>query len=220
MPKPDFRHIRTWVFDLDNTLYPPHYRLFDQIEARMTAWVSALLHIPEAEADALRYQYWCEYGTTLAGLMHQHDIDPQPFLDYVHDISLDHMQPDFRLRDQIANLEGLKIVYTNGSITHGHRVLEAQGILDLFDHVYGIEDAGFIPKPKQEAYDRVFAKAGFHIPAAVIFEDDPRNLIVPHQMGMRTVHVAEHQGEQSAHIHHHTDNLCDFLAGLNTGRGR
>jgi putative hydrolase of the HAD superfamily len=213
MPTDRFAHVRAWVFDLDNTLYPPEVQLFDQIETRMTAWVMAALGVSRAEADRLRRHYWQTYGTTLAGLMREHDVDPAPYLTEVHDIDFDGLAPDPGLRDAIAALPGRRIVYTNGSAPYAERVIVARGLSGLFDAVYGVEHAGYRPKPERLAFETVFAADGLDPLIAAMFEDDPRNLAAPHQMGMRTVHVAG-APEPADHIHHHTDDLAGFLRGL------
>ena len=208
-----FSHVTTWVFDLDNTLYPPEMRLFDQIERRMTAWVMEALGLAHAEADRLRDDYWRRYGTTLAGLMAEHGVDPGPYLSDVHDIDLGHLVPDPALARSIAALPGRRIVYTNGSRPYAERVLAARGLGDTFDAVYGVEHAGYHPKPQRAAFETVFAADGLDPGRAAMFEDDPRNLAVPHAMGMRTVHVGPTPAE-GPHIHHHTDNLAGFLARI------
>ena len=213
MPTADFSHVQTWVFDLDNTLYPPSVRLFDQIEARMTAYVMDALNVSRTEADRLRVHYWHTHGTTLAGLMREHDIDPLPFLEDVHDISFDQLTPDLRLRDRIHRLPGRKIVYTNGCAPYAERVLAARGLTGMFDAVYGVEHADFQPKPDRAAFDRVFGRDGLQPDSAAMFEDEARNLAVPHALGMRTVHVAPARGDGD-HIIHHTDDLSHFLSCL------
>ena len=213
MPAEFFRDTRAWVFDLDNTLYPPHMRLFDQIEARMTTYVMNSLKVDAAEANRLRKLYWAEYGTTLAGLMAVHDLDPEPYLVDVHDIDFTVLSPDADLRARITALPGRRIVYTNGSAPYAAKVLEARGLSGLFDAIYGVEHADYRPKPEAAAFARVFQRDGLSPAGAAMFEDDPRNLSVPHDLGMRTVHVAPDRLE-AAHIHHHTDDLSGFLARL------
>ncbi|MFN0115976.1 MAG: pyrimidine 5'-nucleotidase [Paracoccaceae bacterium] len=210
---PDFSHVRTWVFDLDNTLYPPHCRLFDLIEVRMTAFVMTALGLPRAAADDLRRRYWQDHGTTLAGLMREHRVEPGPYLAEVHDIPLDRLAPDPALAAALARLPGRRIVYTNGPSAYGERVVAARGLAGLFDAVYGIEEAGFLPKPDRAAFETVFARAGFPPAEAAMFDDDARNLAAPHAMGLRTVHVAP-TPEPAVHIHHHTDDLTGFLDRL------
>lgn len=210
-----FSHVRHWVFDLDNTLYPPSARLFDQIEVKMTHWVMRELGVARPEADRLRQHYWQLYGTTLAGLMAEHGVDPQGYLHEVHDIDLGALSPDPDLAAQIRALPGRRIVYTNGSAPYAEKVLAARGLGGCFDAVYGVEHAGFRPKPDRAAFETVFAADGLDPARAAMFEDDPRNLAAPHGMGMRTVHVAP-EAWPAPHIHHHTDDLTGFLARLAT----
>lgn len=213
MQKTDFSHVRAWVFDLDNTLYPPSARLFDQIEVRMTQWVMDCINVDRAEADHLRRHYWQTYGTTLAGLMAEHGVDPAPYLIDVHDINLDHLTEDHMLAAHIRALPGRRIVYTNGSALYAERVLTARGLSNLFDAVYGVENAGFRPKPDRAAFEAVFAADQLDPTLGAMFEDDSRNLHAPHAMGMRTVHVAPNPAP-ATHIHHHTDDLTAFLSRL------
>jgi putative hydrolase of the HAD superfamily len=208
-----FSHVRAWVFDLDNTLYSPAARLFAQIEVRMTAYVSRTLGVTEAEADRLRAHYWATYGTTLAGLMAEHALDPGPYLADVHDIDFSSLTPDPLLAARIVALPGRKIVFTNGDGAYAAKVLAARGLTGAFDAVYGVEHAGYLPKPEQAAFEAVFALDGLSPTEGAMFEDDPRNLMVPHLMGMRTVLVAP-EGLAQDHIHHHTDDLSAFLARL------
>jgi putative hydrolase of the HAD superfamily len=213
MPKRQFSHVTTWVFDLDNTLYPPHMRLFDQIEVRMTDWVMTALQVDRARADHLRAHYWQTYGTTLAGLMTEHNVDPGPYLTEVHDIDFSVLAPDQALATAIAAMPGRKIVYTNACAPYAEKVLAARGLAGLFDALYGVEHAEFHPKPAAQAFATVFAMDGLDPASAAMFEDDPRNLQVPHALGMRTVHVAP-APEPAPHIHHHTDDLAGFLQQL------
>jgi putative hydrolase of the HAD superfamily len=213
MPSEYFAHIETWVFDLDNTLYPPETPLFPQINTRMTDYVMRVTGATRAEADRLRHDYWRQHGTTLAGLMHHHAIDPEPFLVEVHEIDFTVLAPDPELARRIAALPGRRIVYTNGTEPYARRVLEYRAFSDLFDAVYGVEHAGYRPKPQAEAFETVFSADGLDRTRAAMFEDDARNLAVPHAMGLRTVHVAP-EPEPADHIHHHTDDLTDFLGRL------
>lgn len=213
MPKHQFAHVETWVFDLDNTLYPPQARLFDQIEVKMTQYVMDALGVHRAEADRLRQHYWREHGTTLAGLMREHGVDPGPYLTDVHEIDLDHLEPEPALAARIKSLPGRKIVYTNGTAPYAERVLAKRGLSGVMDAVYGVEHAAFRPKPEVEAFETVFAQDGVDPRRAAMFEDEPRNLAAPHAMGMRTVHVAPER-HVAPHIHYHTDDLSGFLARL------
>jgi putative hydrolase of the HAD superfamily len=210
MPQNAFAHVNEWVFDLDNTLYPPAMRLFDQIEMKMRGFMVDTLGIDDAEANYLRKHYWEVHGTTLAGLMREHGIQAEPFLTEVHDISFDALQPDPDLASLIKNLPGRSIVYTNGTKPYAEQVLAARGLDGVFDAIYGIEHADYIPKPERNAFDRVFGQDGLTHKNAAMFEDEVRNLEVPHAMGLRTVHVApEPSGED--YVHFHTDDLTAFL---------
>jgi putative hydrolase of the HAD superfamily len=208
-----FDRIETWVFDLDNTLYPPEMALFDQINARMTAYVMTELALSEAEADALRHRYWRDHGTTLAGLMDRHGIDPAPYLEAVHDIDFTVLSPDPTLAARIADLPGRKIVYTNGTAAYARRVIAHRGLEGLFDAVYGVEDAGLRPKPERAAFEAVFGRDGLAPDRAAMFEDDARNLAVPHAMGLATVHIAP-TPDPAPHIHHHGADLSAFLGTI------
>lgn len=177
----------------------------------MARWMMQALDVDKAEADRLRHQYWSEHGTTLAGLMREHDVDPEGYLEDVHAIDFSVLSPDPDLRAGIAALPGRKIVYTNGSAPYARNVLAACGLSDAFDDVFGIEHAGYHPKPDHAAFAQVFELAGIAPREAAMFEDDPRNLRVPEQLGMRTVHVAPSPAPED-HIHHHTDDLSGFLA--------
>ncbi len=209
MHRAAFAHVETWVFDLDNTLYPPAVRLFDQIERRMTAYVMRALGVPAAEADALRGRYWRSYGTTLAGLMREHGLDPVPYLEQVHDIDLGEVPAAPALCAALGRLRGRKVVYTNGSREHARRVTKAIGLEGCFDALYGFEDAAYVPKPEAAAFATVFALDGLDALRAAMFEDDHRNLEVPHRLGMRTVLVGP--PARHPHVHHSTDDLVDFL---------
>jgi putative hydrolase of the HAD superfamily len=208
-----FTQVDTWVFDLDNTLYPPSADLFRQMDARLSAYVTRLTGLDQTRALKLCRDYWTEYGSTLTGLITHHDVDPHHFLADVHDINVSHLQEDAALKAAIGRLKGRKIVYTNGSHNHAKRVLVALGLTTVFDAVYGVEHADLKPKPTHDAFARVFAKDGVTPTAAAMFEDEARNLEVPHALGMRTVHVHPQAAPQD-HVHHHTDDLAAFLSQL------
>jgi len=213
MPKDAFSHVQYWVFDLDHTLYPPSARLFDLIEVRMTKWVMEALKVDKTRADYLRQHYWETHGTTLAGLMREHDVDPGPYLEDVHDIPKDSLTPDPILAARIKALPGRRIVYTNGCAPYAERVLEARGLGGIFDAIYGVEHADFHPKPDRAAFDKVLFLDGVRPKHAAMFEDDPRNLRVPHQLGMKTVHV-DPVRRDATHIDYHTDDLTRFISAL------
>ncbi|AOZ54065.1 putative hydrolase [Ketogulonicigenium vulgare] len=204
--------MNVWVFDLDNTLYPPEATLFDQIRARMRDYVIRELRLSPADADTLRDGYWHRYGTTLAGLMAEHGIAPEPFLDEVHDIDFSCLCADVQLATQIAALPGRKIIFTNAAQGYANKVLKARGLDGLFDGVFGISQTGYCPKPERAAYDIVIRDAGFDATRAAMFEDDPRNLLVPNSMGMRTVLVGS--TSVAPHIDFSAPDVGNFLSQL------
>ncbi|WBU54708.1 pyrimidine 5'-nucleotidase [Paracoccus sp. SCSIO 75233] len=218
----EFAHIDTWIFDLDNTLYPAEAALFAQIETRMTAHLQRVLGVEAAEADRLRIHYWRDYGTTLAGLMAEHDIDPHEYLLDVHDIDFSVLSPAPELAAAIAALPGRKIVHTNADSHYAGKVL-SQLQLAGFEAVIGIEEVGFHPKPDPRAYAAVMAECRFDPEKAVMFEDDPRNLEVPFGLGMQTVLVGDGRAgpdqispgkAPAAHVRHRTRDLAGFLRAL------
>lgn len=205
-------HVETWVFDMDNTLYPPELRLFDQVSAKITAFVMRELALERAEADALRSRYFREHGTTLAGLMAVHGLDPDPYLAEVHAIDLSTVEPDHRLADAIAALPGRKVVYTNGSRAHGQNIARALGLTHCFAAFYGVEDAGYVVKPHRPAFETVFARDGLDPRRAAMVEDDQRNLRVPVEMGMRAIwRPVSPEETRAAHVHHVAPDLANFL---------
>lgn len=144
----DLRRIDTWIFDLDNTLYPMEGEVQVQLDARITAYVARETGLPPDEARALQKKYLHEHGTTLAGLMAYHGVDPYGFLEEVHDISLDSVAPDPALRAALERLPGRRLVFTNASAGHAERVLARLGYAELFEHVFHLEAADLTPNPR------------------------------------------------------------------------
>jgi putative hydrolase of the HAD superfamily len=224
--KADFAHVRDWVFDLDNTLYPHHVDLFAQIDKNMTAYVSALLGLSREDARALQKQYYYDHGTTLKGLMIHHDIDPLDFLEKAHAIDYGVLSPDLSLGEAIRALPGRKFIFTNGSVKHAEMAAKALGILDHFDGVFDIVAAEYMPKPAGATYDKFMALHRIETQQAVMFEDLPRNLLVPKALGMKTVLLIpqnenhefvdawEKRSEEDEHIDYATSDLTAFLNAL------
>lgn len=214
--KDQFDHVRTWVFDLDNTLYPRSSRLFDQMDIRMNNWIMQAVGVSYDQAHDMRVGYLAQYGTTLTGLMQHHAIDPDAFLLDTHELDLSNLAPALHLRAEIDKLPGRRIVFTNGSRRHADRVTEALGLRGAFDAHYGIEDAKYVSKPTQQAFDLVFEAEALTPTTSAMFEDMAENLVIPHNLGMKTVLVAEDDTpEDHAHVHHVTDDLADFLSRIN-----
>ena len=212
----DLSHVRTWVFDLDETLYPPSAALFAQMHPRMAAFLMREVGVDAAEAERLRDLYYHEHGTTLAGLVARHGTDPARYLAEVHDLDFSVLGPDPALNAAIAALPGRKIVFTNGPEAYAARVLEGVGLTGAFDAVYGIESAGLVSKPAEAAYAAVFGRDGLDPNAAAMIEDQPRNLAVPHAMGLATVLLAHAPlpAPPPPFVDHVTEDLAAFLVPL------
>ena len=186
---PDLGHITDWIFDLDNTLYRADVAFFGQIDRKMTDFVSRYLALQPDAARQLQKDYLVDYGTTLSGLMAVHGMDPAEFLDYVHDVELDLLVPEPELRRQVERLPGRKFIFTNGSKAHARNVGTHLNLFDLFDGTFGIEDVGYVPKPKRKPYEVFLDHFDIEPTRAIMFEDSVRNLEVPKAMGMATVLV-------------------------------
>jgi putative hydrolase of the HAD superfamily len=220
-----FGTVDAWVFDLDNTLYPPTANLFAQIDDRMGGFIADFLGLPLAEAKAMQKRYYRTYGTTLRGLMTEHGLDPHVFLDHVHDIDHSVISGNAALAEAIAALPGRKFILTNGTRQHAESVSGRIGITHLFDDVFDIVAAEFSPKPARAPYDAFLRRTGVAPAKAAMFEDLARNLLVPHELGMRTVLVAgagdhdlradwDRAGGDADHVDVVTDDLAGFLTDV------
>jgi putative hydrolase of the HAD superfamily len=221
--RPDFRHVKSWIFDLDNTLYCPDNGIFAQIEARMTEYVMAFLKLPREAAYARQKDLYRQYGTTLNGLMCEHGASPEEYLHYVHDIDLSRLLPDADLAVAIAKLPGRHFVFTNGCRDHAARILDRLDMTCLFDEIWDIRTMAFQPKPEPKAYESVVAASGVTCREAAMFDDIPRNLVPARAMGMTTIWLKNDApwGKQgplmdvaAGDIDHQTDNLTQFLHSI------
>jgi len=213
--------IETWVFDLDNTLYPASSSLFPQIDVRMRRFIAERLDLSLDEAFRLQKRYYREFGTTLRGLMLVHGIEPEVFLAYVHDIDCTVLDVAPRLDRALARLPGRKLIFTNGSERHAENVLARLGIGAHFEGIFDIKAAEFLPKPEPETYRRMVARHDFDPGRALMVEDLHRNLVPAAAIGMTTLWVREDNHPDCAvmkqddsdlgHVHHITTDLTDWL---------
>lgn len=229
MTEPAFAACDTWIFDLDNTLYPSHCNLFPQVAAKMTEFIMTEYSLNEDEANALRREYYLAHGTTLAGLMAVHHLDPDRFLDFVHDIDHSVITPAPELATAIDALPGRRFIYTNGSRKHAEDVAAKVGVLHLFEDIFDIKAAAYVPKPERSAYEVFLQAHGLSPERAAMFEDLPHNLVTAHALGMQTVLVTsdydDHPSQAEVaeadtppeHIHHVTDDLTGFLGDVVRG---
>jgi len=217
MPGAPLREIETWIFDLDNTLYPASCRLFDQIHERMTRYISERLSLSAEASLAVQKNYFREHGTTMRGLMTVNRIDPEDFLAYVHDIDLACVPSDPILVEALAALPGRKLVHTNGSRRHAERLLDHLGIAGSFSGIVDIAVAGYEPKPALAGYHELLRRHGVTPGTALMVEDIARNLVPAAALGMTTAWMRGTvdwavAGSESDHIHHVVDDLGGFLA--------
>lgn len=210
----DLVYIDTWLFDLDNTLYPVETEFMTLIEGRMTDFMEKVTGLPRDEARAIQKKYYHAHGTTLAGLIAHHDIDPEDFLTEVHDVSLDRLTPDVKMAAALMRLPGRRLVFTNGSAAHAERVLERLQIAHAFEDIFHISAADYIPKPSPLTFEKMMARHGVSAAGSAFFEDSEVNLAPAAQLGMTTVLVGPHAaGSTADFVHHRTNDLVAFLAG-------
>ena len=221
-----FSHVTSWIFDLDNTLYPPDSGLWPAIEDRITLYLIEHSGLDGASARALQRYYYQQHGTTLRGLVDEDGIEPDHFLDFVHDIDRSDLAPNPALAEEIARLPGRKLIFTNGSRKHALATVEQLGLGGLFEDAFDIVAAGLAPKPRPEAYDAFLAAHAVDPAEAAMFEDIAKNLVAPRARGMTTVlvtgkpgridHRQPHDREAApAFVDFITDDLSDFLARVN-----
>jgi putative hydrolase of the HAD superfamily len=205
-----FTSINTWIFDLDNTLYPASAGIFDRIDARMGAYISNLLGVDATEARRVQKKYFHEHGTTLSGLIARHETDPHHFLDYVHDIDMSSIAKNPVLSALISQLPGRKLIYTNGDAPYARRILAALGLRDVFDAIYDIHDQAYLPKPAPASYSIMCAALSIDPARAVFVEDMARNLKPAKALGMTTVWV--NNGSEAGHFEALSDDgLAHFI---------
>jgi putative hydrolase of the HAD superfamily len=215
-----FRSIKYWIFDLDNTLYSGKTKVFEQVDKKMSKYISNKLNISVEEAKKIQKNYFYEYNTTLNGMIKNHKIDPGEFLDFVHDINIDFLQKDPALGKEIEKLEGKKIIFTNGSRKHAINVTKQIGIDQLFDDIFDIVEAEFIPKPSLEPYKKLVKKHKIDPKLCVLVEDIARNLKPAYEMGMKTVWIENDEPwaskfSDSNFVNYKTNNLSEFLKKIN-----
>jgi len=227
-----FDHIETWVFDLDNTLYPHHLNLWGQVDARIRSYIAGFLKVSEDEAFRLQKDYYRRYGTSMRGLMIEHGMQPDDYLEVVHQIDHSPIEPNPALGAALEKLPGRKLILTNGTRKHADAVMQRLAIHDRFEAVFDIVAAELEPKPSPQTYNRFLALHDVVPARAAMFEDLARNLEVPHGLGMTTVLVVpsgtrvvlreewELEGHDAAHVDHVTDDLAGFLDQIAAMRRR
>jgi putative hydrolase of the HAD superfamily len=221
-----FGHVETWVFDLDNTLYPFHLNLWQQVDGRIRDYIADYLKVPPDEAFRVQKDYYKRYGTTMRGLMTEHGMDPDGFLDFVHKIDHSPLEPNPVLGAALEKLPGRKLILTNGTRKHAEAVTRRLDVHHHFEDVFDIVAAELEPKPSPQTYARFLERHDVDPTRAAMFEDLARNLKEPHALGMTTVLVVpegtrevfregwELEGRNDPHVDHVTDDLTAFVASL------
>ena len=204
--EPRFSRIRDWIFDLDNCLYPASSGLFDLIDERMAAYIQRLLDCPPEEAKRVQKAHFHQHGTTLAGLMKDHEIDPHDFLTDVHDVPLDRVQPDDRLSRLLPLLPGRRFVFTNGDAPYARRVLERIGVGEHFDDLHDIHASGYRAKPDPHGYELLCERFGIDPAEALLVDDMVQNLGPAKALGMTTIWVDN--GSERGN-HNYDDGIVD-----------
>jgi putative hydrolase of the HAD superfamily len=224
-----FSNVETWVFDLDNTLYPHHLNLWQQVDDRIRAYVSGFLKVSKDEAFRVQKDYYKRYGTTMRGLMAEHGMKPDDYLEFVHQIDHSPLTPNPALGAALEKLPGRKLILTNGTRKHADAVMKKLAVHQHFDDVFDIIAADLEPKPARKTYERFLARHDVDPAKAAMFEDLARNLEAPHALGMATVLVVpegqrevfredwELEGRDAAHVDHLTDDLAGFLEKILLG---
>jgi putative hydrolase of the HAD superfamily len=223
-PKPrGFGGIETWVFDLDNTLYPHHLNLWQQVDDRIRAYIAGFLKVPHDQAFRIQKDYYKRYGTTMRGLMTEHGMKPDDYLEFVHQIDHSPLEPNPALGSAIEKLPGRKLILTNGTRKHADAVMKKLAVHEHFEDIFDIVAAELEPKPSKRTYERFLKLHNVDPHKAAMFEDLARNLGAPHALGMITVLVVpeaqrevfregwELEGRDAAHVDYVTDNLTGFL---------
>ena len=208
----EFEFVKYWIFDLDNTLYSGKTKVFEQVDKKMSKYISQKLKVSIDEARKIQKSYFYEYNTTLNGMIKNHNIDPNEFLDFVHDINIDFLEKDLKLSKELGKLGGKKIIFTNGSRKHAVNVTQKIGIDQHFDDIFDIVDCNFIPKPLVEPYNNLIKKHKIDPKLCVFVEDIARNLKPAYEMGMKTVWIENDEPwakkfSDSIFVNYKTNNL-------------
>ena len=212
--------IKCWIFDLDNTLYSGKTRVFEQVDKKMSKYISEKLNVNIVEAKEIQKNYFYEYNTTLNGMINNHKIDANEFLEFVHDVNIDFLKKDSLLNEELMKLDGKKIIFTNSSRKHAMNVIRKIGIDQHFDDIFDIVDSEFVPKPDIVSYKKLVEKHKIDPKLCVFIEDIARNLKPAYEMGMKTIWIENDEPwarkfSDSNFVNYKTNNLPEFLKQIN-----
>jgi len=216
----NLQKIKYWIFDLDNTLYSGKTRVFEQVDKKMSKYISEKLNVNMVEAKEIQKNYFYEYNTTLNGMINNHKIDANEFLEFVHDVNIDFLKKDSLLNEELMKLDGKKIIFTNSSRKHAMNVIRKIGIDQHFDDIFDIVDSEYVPKPDIVSYKKLVEKHKIDPKLCVFIEDIARNLKPAYEMGMKTIWIENDEPwarkfSDSNFVNYKTNNLPEFLKQIN-----
>lgn len=217
----ELKDIRDWVFDLDDTLYPPSNEIYSQMAVRIRAYIMRTLGIDEEKAFVVQKDYYKKYGATVHGLMVEHNVPPEDFINYVHELDLSSLRENPRLKAGLNALAGKKYVFTNGAFHHAERVLDRLNIRDCFSGIFSIREAGYVPKPAEQTYLKMMRTFQIDPQKGVMFDDSPANVLAAKKVGLRTVWISSNVANNQYcsvdvknFCDYETPDLVEFLTGL------
>ena len=218
-----FQSIKFWIFDLDNTLYSGKTKVFEQVDKKMSKYISNKLNVTIEEAKKIQKNYFYKYNTTLNGLIKNHKVDAKEFLEFVHNIDISFLKKDLELSEELKKLEGKKIIFTNGPKKHALNITKKIGIDHHFDAIFDIIDSNFVPKPMLEPYKKMVEKHKIDPNFSVFVEDIARNLKPAYEMGMTTVWIENDEPwakkfSDENFVNYKTNNLSEFLKKINLAK--
>ena len=193
-----------WIFDLDNTIYDFNLGLFRRISARMTEYIQSFFNLEYDDALILQRNMYKKYGLTLRGLMIEKQMDPEPFIKYVHDVDFHDLSKDYKLKTLLKKIEGSKLIYTNASYDHAKNILDTMGIFEEFEMIFDIKDSNYIAKPDHKSYDMMISKFGLNdinLQRSIFFEDTAKNLKPAKELNIKTVWVENEFNKEDAELH-------------------
>ena len=219
----ELTEIKYWIFDLDNTLYSGQTKVFSEVDKKMSYFISKKFNVDLIEAKKMQKKYFYEYGTTLSGLMKKKNVDPNEFLEFVHDIDISWLPQDKRLKDELIKIKEKKYIFSNGSHAHIENVTSQLGINGIFNGAFDITDADYIPKPNREPYKKLIKKFNIDPKQSILIEDIAHNLEQAKNLGMKTCWLENNEAfakkdADKPYIDYKINNLPSFLQKINVLR--
>ncbi len=205
----ELKRIRNWIFDLDDTLYPPSGEIYSQMARRIRSYIMNALHIDEQTASIVQKDYYKKYGATVHGLMVEHHIPPEDFTNYVHKLDLSSIKENPVLKNCLTKLKGNKYIFTNGAYHHAERVLDRLNLRECFSGIFSIREANYIPKPAEETYLRMMRSFQIKPEESIMFDDSPVNILTAKKIGLLTVWISSNV-TNNQYCSVETKDFCDY----------